>query len=224
MRVVHVTDIHLRRFWSGGYDRLIRILEDDPPELLLITGDFVDGKLDHRPALPVLERLIPQLRAKHGVYGIIGNHDGDLIRARLGSLGVRFIEHQFVRLPIDDVGEIELVGLPGVKRYDFDPAFVAKVPPRRAGVPRLILGHYPDFARFVAPLQADAMFVGHTHGGQICLPNGYPPMTHDKLPHRMARGVHQFGNTRLFVNRGFGTTRWPIRLFCPAEVIEIRLC
>jgi predicted MPP superfamily phosphohydrolase len=86
------------------------------------------------------------------------------------------------------------------------------------------LGHYPDQVRFVSHVAApDLMLVGHTHGGQICLPGGRALLTHDYLPKRMARGVHHFGQTLLIVNRGFGWTRLRLRVFCPAEVVELRL-
>jgi len=53
-----------------------------------------------------------------------------------------------------------------VKRYDLDLDFLADIPPRQNGVPRIILGHYPDQVRFIGSLHADAMLVGHSHGGQ----------------------------------------------------------
>jgi predicted MPP superfamily phosphohydrolase len=116
-----------------------------------------------------------------------------------------------------------LIGLPGVKKWDFDPIRLAHLPPKQERVPRIILSHYPDRVEGLAPLQADAVLAGHTHGGQICLPGGRATLSHDTLPKYMARGVHRFGNTTLIVNRGFGATHWPIRIFCPAEVIEIVL-
>jgi predicted MPP superfamily phosphohydrolase len=91
-------------------------------------------------------------------------------------------------------------------------------------VPRIVLAHYPDQVRFVShTAKPDVMLTGHTHGGQICLPGGRALMTHDYLPKRMARGSHRFGPTLLIVNRGFGWTKFPVRVFCPAQVIELRL-
>jgi predicted MPP superfamily phosphohydrolase len=118
---------------------------------------------------------------------------------------------------------MELIGLAGVKRRMFDPHFMAGLPPRQPGVPRIVLGHFPDQVRLIEPLGADVMLAGHTHGGQICLPNQRALISHDSLPKHMARGCHRVGQTLLVVNRGFGMTRWPVRLFCPAEVIELNL-
>jgi hypothetical protein len=72
--------------------------------------------------------------------------------------------------------------------------------------------------------KADVVFTGHTHGGQVCLPGGWPPITHDLLTRRFSSGLHRFeGNFWLSVSRGCGFSKYPIRLFCPAEVIELLL-
>lgn len=221
LRLLHLSDSHLKERWSSTYDRFFERLDRDPPDLLLFSGDLVDDKLDHRKALHVAQRFVSRLRARLGVYGITGNHDGDLIGPRMGAWSMRFINRMYVRL--EDRSAIELIGLPGVRRTSFDPEWLSQLPVHQPGVPRIVLGHYPDQVRHIGSLKADLMLSGHTHGGQICLPNGRALMTHDTLPKRMARGAHKFGTTTLVVSRGFGTTRWPIRFFCPAEVVEIRL-
>ena len=172
--------------------------------------------------MPVLERLVRQLSARLGIFAIVGNHDGDLLGARLSGWGIHYIGRRFVQVEAHNAA-VELIGLPGVKRGDFDAGFLKSIPVRRRGVPRIVLAHFPDQVRRIASVQADLMLAGHTHGGQLCLPGGHALMTHDSLPRRMARGIHAWGQTLLVVNRGLGMTRWPIRLFCPAEVVEMRL-
>jgi predicted MPP superfamily phosphohydrolase len=222
LRIVHLTDLHVGRRWFAAYDHLIARLSADIPDLILFTGDFVDHVLDHRPALPILERLLTQLRSRLGIYAVTGNHDGDLLGPRLPRWGVHLLNGRYERLESEHAS-IELIGLPGVRRRNFDPEFVAGVPARQQAVPRIVLAHFPDQVALIGPLAPDVMLSGHTHGGQICLPNRRALITHDTLPKHMAHGCHRFGRTLLVVNRGFGMTRWPIRIFCPAEVIELRL-
>jgi predicted MPP superfamily phosphohydrolase len=222
LRIIHLTDLHLTGRWDRAYDQLIARVNDDPPSLILFTGDFVDHVLDHRPALPVLERLVSQLKARLGRYAVTGNHDGDLLGPRLPSWGVNLMNSRYARLESEEAS-IELIGLPGIRRRHFDPEFIASIPAHQPGVARIVLGHFPDQVALIQPLKADVMLSGHTHGGQICLPNRRALISHDTLPKSMARGTHRVGETLLVVNRGFGMTRWPIRLFCPAEVIELRL-
>jgi predicted MPP superfamily phosphohydrolase len=222
LRIVHLSDAHLRPRWFSAYDELISRLRDDPPDLILSSGDFIDHHYNQRPTWPILERLVTQMPSRLGFYAITGNHDGDLLGPRLAGMGINLINRRYVKLQSHDAA-IELIGLPGVKRYSFDPHFVAKIPPREIGVPRIVIGHFPDQIRLIASLQADALLTGHTHGGQICLPGGRALVRHDSLPRRMASGAHRVGDTTLIVNRGFGFTRWPIRIFCPAEIIELKL-
>jgi predicted MPP superfamily phosphohydrolase len=221
-RILHLSDTHLLGRWLGSYDLLLKRLRDAPPDLILFTGDFVDHVFDSRPALPFLERFLTQLTSRLGVWAILGNHDRDLLAPRLGAWGVNLIMGRHVRLESDNAA-VELVGLAGVKRRDFDPDWLTNIPQRQPGVPRIVLGHYPDQVLLIDSLEADVMLSGHTHGGQVCLPGGRALLTHDSLPKHMARGVHRIGHTLLVVSRGFGTVRWPIRLFCPAEVIELTM-
>jgi predicted MPP superfamily phosphohydrolase len=222
LRIVHLSDAHLKPRWCGAYDELIRRVQSDPPDLILSSGDFIDYQFDQRPTWPILERLVTQLPSRLGFYAITGNHDGDLLGPRLASLGINLINRRYVKLQSHDAA-IELIGLPGVKRYSFDPHFIAKIPPREIGVPRIVIGHFPDQVRLITSLRADALLAGHTHGGQICFPGGVAILRHDTMPRHMARGAHRIGETTLIVNRGFGFTGYPLRIFCPAEVIELRL-
>jgi hypothetical protein len=222
LRIVHISDAHLRPQWHAAYDQMIARLRDDPPDLILSSGDFIDYHFDQRPTWPILQRLLTQMPSRLGFYSITGNHDGDLLGPRLASLGVQLINRRYVKLQSDDAA-LELIGLNGVKRYSFDPHFVSNIPQRQTGVPRIVIGHFPDQIRLIESLKADAFLAGHTHGGQICLPGRRALVRHDSLPRKMASGAHRVSETTLIVNRGFGFTRWPIRIFCPAEMIELKL-
>src|SRR5437763_608863 len=50
LRVVHLTDLHLKRAWSAAYERVVGRIREERPDLILITGDLVDDKRDCRPA------------------------------------------------------------------------------------------------------------------------------------------------------------------------------
>ena len=225
LRVVHLTDIHALPPWRGAYDRLIARLADDPPDLVLVTGDVVEDKFDHRPALPTVERLMRAIAplSRLGTWAIAGNHDGDLLAARLPGWGVNLLDGRLARLAAADGTAVELLGLRGVDRRDLSPDWLAALPPKRPGAVRLALSHYPDHVRRLDGASVDVTFAGHTHGGQVCLPGGRPLLTHDSLPRAMSAGVHRYGDGWLVVGRGFGFSKYPVRAFCPAEVVEVRL-
>lgn len=221
LRIIHLSDLHARRGWWRAYDELIELVNRSA-DLVVFTGDLVDDKRDYRPALPIIQRLLRGFQTRLGTFSILGNHDGSLPAAHLPPLGVHFIDGKYMRFQVDSA-EIELIGLPGVHRQDMDPRSLLNLPPRTPGVPRFILSHYPDQVLLTRPLRPDLYLTGHTHGGQICLPGGLPIFRHDSLPARLCTGVHRFADTWLIVNRGIGFSGPRVRLFCPAEVIQIVL-
>ena len=172
LRMVQISDLHLRRRWPARLDDVISRINADPPGLILFTGDFIDNKYDHRPALPHVDRLVSSLLSDHGMFAIVGNHDMDLLAPQLVRLGVSVMIHRRVEVPIGN-SKLELIGLPGPDRQDLDTRFIETLPPRQPGMPRIALGHYPDLLRTLLSngCVPDVYLAGHTHGGQICLPN-----------------------------------------------------
>lgn len=222
IRILHLTDFHLRKRWYPAFDELLAGIERDPPDLLLSTGDYVENKKNFRPALPLVLRLIAGLRARLGCFGIIGNHDGPRLAPELNGTNLTMIVGE--RRVVDAEGAgIELIGIPGVKRKNLDPAFIPSLPPRQPGVLRIVLSHFPDHLKRAKSLEADLFLAGHTHGGQVCLPGGIPIIKHDSLPRRLCTGTHRVGPTWLVVNRGMGFSGLPVRAFCPPEAIELVL-
>ena len=218
-RIVHISDMHFHAWWSPVYDQLIERINSAQADLLLFTGDFNERKLDPGPAQPSIRRFVEPLKAKYGRYAIVGNHDVELARPFLPSLGLTMMDER--REMVADL-PIELIGLPGTDRIDLNLAWLASLPRKSPELLRIVMSHYPDHLKRTA-LSADLFLAGHTHGGQICLPGGRPILTHDTLPRQMCKGVHRVGDTWLIVSRGIGFATIPVRLFCPPELIEIRL-
>jgi uncharacterized protein len=221
MRIVHLSDLHIHRTWMPAWDQLHAWLAASPPDLILVTGDWVDDKHDHRPALPLLERFVGGLHARLGVWGILGNHDSDLLPLRAGDVRVRKLFNERVTLEHDDA-RLDLIGLHGVHPLDaLDAPLHDLVGTRDGNAVRIVLSHFPSRAVELAEMDVDLVLAGHTHGGQVCLPGGVPIITHDPLPKRFARGAHRLGNTWLVTSRGCGFSKLPIRVFCPADVREL---
>jgi predicted MPP superfamily phosphohydrolase len=220
-RFMHLSDLHLRGYWSRAYDELIEGIAASPPDLLFVTGDFIDNKHDHRPGLRTLQRLLPKLKSRLGIYGILGNHDVDVIAPYLREMGVHLIDCRRALLESGNGARVELIGLPGLDRRDLDAHFIASQPAREAGTLRIVLSHFPDQFPKTRPLRADFFLAGHTHGGQICFPNGRAVITHDRSPWPYYKGIHRRDETWYIVSRGLGYSGVPVRLNCPAEVAEI---
>lgn len=218
LRLVHLSDLHLRRGWAAGYDQLINRLRDDPPDLICFTGDFVEDKRDCRPAVAAMERLMGALPSRLGTFAVLGNHDNRLPLDCLARLNICNITNQRKEL-----GSIELVGFGGVQRSDLDLTMLENLPPRTPGQVRIALCHYPDLFERINRCKPDLYLCGHCHGGQICLPGGVALLKHDRSSRRFVSGVHRRGSCWYVANRGVGAGKIMLRLFCPAEVLEITL-
>jgi predicted MPP superfamily phosphohydrolase len=221
-RILHVSDIHCWPDWLSSYDNLIDRVAADVPDVLLLTGDYVEEIATPWRSMPTVNRFLSALGARDGVFGIFGNHDRHLTRADFTGSNVRFIGGE--RTIVESArGQIELIGMPGRERIDLDPAWVKSLPGKTPGVARVVMSHYPDQIRRTRRLRADLQLSGHTHGGQVNFPFGIPFIRHDSLPIGQFQGVHRIGPTCLVVSRGFGFSTAGFRVFCPAEVVEIRL-
>jgi hypothetical protein len=222
LRVLHLSDFHFRRRWPRAMDLVLGRMKEDPPDLVLITGDFVENKRNYRPAMPQVRRLVEGLTARFGCFAIHGNHDSYRVGMELADTPVTFLDgwRHVLEMP---GGNVELIGLPGKRRAHLSPQWLRSLPPPQVGIPRIVLSHFPDHLTRTANLHADLFLAGHTHGGQICLPPGHALMWHDGLPRKLCKGAHRVGKTWLVVSRGLGWTGLPVRAWCAAEVVEIRL-
>lgn len=222
LRILHLSDLHVKTKWSCAYDALIAQTLARQYDLILVTGDLVDDKRDHRPAMPTLCKFLSQLRTRLGIWTILGNHDNVRMGMELENVGIPVLlgERQVVQV---GSGRVELIGAPGPERRHLRASFPKRFGPPDAGVPRIIMAHFPDHFPKLVCMEPDLYLCGHTHGGQICLPNGFAPFLHDKSPRHLCKGIHRMGKTHYVVNQGFGFSGLPIRVFCPAEVVEITL-
>ena len=87
---------------------------------------------------------------------------------------------------------------------------------------RLMLAHYPSWLPTAADMNVDLLFAGHTHGGQIRLPNGLTFNNACDLPRHLSSGILRHRDTLIAISRGLGEVGIPAinkwRLFCPPHV------
>ncbi len=217
LRLLHLSDLHIQRAAPPVMEQIYARAAARPYDAVLFTGDFVDDRFDSRPALPAVAEVLERLDSRWGTFCVLGNHDGDLVRAWLGSMGAILVEGRRLRVGEPDQ-PVDLVGLPGAAR-EASPAFYDL--DRDPAVPTIAMSHYPDAIHRLGRLRPDIVLAGHTHGGQINLPGRVAIFTHDSLPRHMCHGVHETENGLLIVSRGIGHTELPVRLFSPPQVIEL---
>jgi uncharacterized protein len=85
----------------------------------------------------------------------------------------------------------------------------------------LMLSHTPDNVYDLGDLGADAVFAGHTHGGQIRLPGLGALIVPSRYGRRFDRGHFVVDDTHLFVSAGIGADAPALRLWCPPEIVVV---
>ena len=216
LSLIHLSDLHFSgRIHLDYYEAVVDAANRRRSDLAVITGDIVDNADCLEDAAAVLGRL----RAKYGVYFILGNHDFRLdagrIRKRLVGAGLVDLGGRVERLPIGR--EVLLLGGDERPWCGGAPDFAAAVngDPHRPF--RLLLAHTPDRLRWAVRNDVDLVLAGHTHGGQVCMPWLGPILTPCASGIRYSAGAFYRPPTAMYVTRGVGG-EFPIRYFCPPEV------
>ena len=215
LRIALLTDVHHSRMVpADDVAEAVQLTLAQRPDLIVLGGDYVTFG-DRAFVGPVAELLSP-LRAPHGVFAILGNHDDDRdLPAALTKQHIQVLKDARTRLTIK--GEpLELAGLRFWTRQLSDVARVL----RKATDTVLLLAHDPRRLNQAAELNVPAVLSGHTHGGQVVLP-GVGALARQRFP--ILEGVGRLENTSIFVSRGLGTIYVPIRLNCPPEVAMVTL-
>ena len=219
-RVVQLSDIHHGPFSDPSQiERAVDTANRLQPDIIALTGDYISKERHY--AAPCAE-MLGRLRARFGVYAVLGNHDHwvdaalitDLFRAEgitmLVNQGMRFELNgsAFWLAGVDDT----MVGL-----EDISLALAGS----REDEMKLLLAHNPIVLRRAARADVDLVLSGHTHGGQVALRS--EPSASGGPRRRFLKGLGRLGNTQIYVNRGLGTVVLPIRYGCPPEVSLLEL-
>ena len=238
IRILHVTDLHLR----AGDKRRVRMLHrlgSLEPDLLLLTGDLIHGGPDPAAELETAIAALAPIRARYGAYAVLGNHDHVRRHRIKGWLGhplrfsdttplVRTLEAHGIRVLTNTHASVTVRGQP-LTLVGVDDPFYWQDDIRRAtaGAPRdttrLLLAHSPDIVRTLDDERFDLILCGHTHGGQVRLAESIVWHTNTRVPLPRNAGLMQLGPHRVYCSAGVGVSVLPLRLNCPPEVGWIEL-
>lgn len=222
--IVQLTDIHVGPTLGRDYiQNVVTRTNAQNPDLIVITGDLVDGSVeDLSPALAPLK----DLRAKHGVYFVTGNHEYysgvDEWLVYLEQIGIRTLHNEHVILGDNDA-RFALAGVYDSTAHQVHPQHRVDVAAAVAGIaPELevvLLAHQPREIDAAARQGVGLMLSGHTHGGQIW-PFGM--LVRLAQPYLEGLALHA-GITYIYVSRGTGYWGPPMRLGVPSEITRVEL-
>ena len=212
--ILHISDLHLDMN-PAVTSALIGQVRRTDCDLCVLTGDFrarTFGAFD--VSLDLLGDVRSHLHAP--VYAVLGNHDSIRMVSGIEAMGIRVLlnESDVIR----QNGElIYIAGVDDPHYYGAD-----RLDKAADGIPQeeisILLSHSPEIFRQVAHAGFDVMLCGHTHGGQICLPGGFPIMCKASCPRKMCSGPWTHHQLTGYTSVGAGVCLVDVRLNCPAEI------
>lgn len=220
LRVLLITDVHAGIFLKPEtLGRIFARLMQRNPDLVVLGGDLVTGHTSE--ATPYLDALAALTAAPLGAWFCFGNHDyfggnPEELRKDLAAIGIRTLKNESVVLGhrggcfvfggVDDL----LFGEPDWRQLQ-----------SAHGTPHLLVAHNPDHFYEAVARGVPLTLAGHTHGGQIRLPNGPPIIRQSR--YCLDEGVYARGSSVLVVSRGLGSVALPLRWGADPEAVLIEI-
>ena len=220
LRIVHVSDLHINTMFP--LDWYVLALDHATfmkPDLFFITGDLVS----HVRSAPLLPGILCHATARMGTYAILGNHDhwsnAGEVASGVRSAGVTVLGNAWKKLKIAPSEDVIISGCEEPWSPDTwrDPIL------HRDGCSLLVLSHTPDNIYRLSQAEADVVFAGHNHGGQIVLPLVGSIIVPSRYGRRFDQGHFRIGRTDLFVTTGLGADAPPLRIYCQPEILVVDL-
>ena len=235
-RIVQLSDMHVGS-WNGNtqaMEKAVSIINDLQPDLIVFTGDLVNNlasELDY--FIPVFSKL----KAKDGVYSVLGNHDystyihwenpedqkEELVRLKQkqAKMGWTMLNNRHIKL-YNQNDSIALIGVENSGRPPFpDYAKLSEAMQGTEGMFQILLSHDPTHWRREVLPQTDIelMLAGHTHAMQTKI-FGFTPA---QFIYAENDGLYQEGEQMLYVNIGLGHLLYPMRLGAWPEITLLTL-
>lgn len=202
LKVVQLSDVHIGTVRNDEYlQKIVRKVNELQPDIVLITGDMVDGSAAVRPGM--FDEL---KKIKSKVYFVTGNHEtyeadlADVLKI-ISSSGVEILDNRVVEFK-----GVQIVGVSynmkrGHLREELSKLNIDKEKPA------ILMYHEPRDGAVAQDFGIDLMLSGHTHDGQID-PFNLPV----KAAYRHSRGLYELGAMRWYISPGTGTWGPPMRL------------
>lgn len=242
LKIVQISDIHAGSLTAVEKVRkaveMVNALEAD---LIFFTGDLVNHRASE---MQPLIATFSELKAKYGIYSILGNHDyGDYVRwpnkeAKIQNLEKVKDTHREMGwnllLNSNEILTINKVPLAiiGVENYAATPRFSQYGNLKKAYTgteeisTKLLLSHDPS--HWKAQITTDfpdiaVTFSGHTHGFQFGIDFPWLKWSPVQYVYKEWIGLYKEGSQHLYVNRGLGFHGYPGRFGVLAEITLIEL-
>lgn len=202
-KIVQLTDIHIGPILKGNYlEGIVNKTNSLNPDLVLLTGDLVDGSVDEYAKEFFALKL---LHAKYGTYGVTGNHEyysgaKDWIKF-FNQNGLKILENSHVEIINSNFDKIVVAGVNdiaasrmGLIGPDVHAALDGVDPLDKV----ILLAHNPSIMS--QKFKADLVLTGHTHGGVMIFLQEFISLFNEGF----VSGLYELTDKTLYVSNGTG--------------------
>lgn len=194
LKVVQLSDIHLGSIRNSDFlDKLMTQIKVIDPDIVLITGDLVDGTAPLHQGI-----LDPFNDLRADTYYVLGNHETyeglDKVKSVLNTTKIILLEDKMI-----NTHNIQLIGI----SFDEGSAHIKEQLNKLTidkETPSILMYHAPVQSNFVSEKGINLQLAGHTHNGQI-----FPFNLLLKPFFPRTNGLYLINQTFLYVSPGTGT-------------------
>ena len=226
-KIIQISDTHLNNKNDlNKFRKIVNKINQINPDFVIFTGDLISDIRKFSYEKEVIQ-LLTEIKAKRGKLAIYGNHDhGGYFTEQYARV---LTESNFILLRNEEKTfyvEKQKVSFIGLDDYMLGNKEYNKILERiQKNTYTIVLAHEPDIANITKKYPINLQLSGHSHGGQIYLPF-YKSFIMPPFAKSYNRGVYTLSkknNSHLVVSNGIGTTKFPIRLLTPPEIILIKI-
>lgn len=229
VKIVLITDLH-SCFYGKGQKSLLRMVDKENPDIVMLGGDFFDDRLSDENAQIAAEALAK----KYPCYYVTGNHEYwsgrvDEMRTYLRSVGVTVLQGDCDSVilngqAVDVCGIDDPSGLSGqMWREQLEQAYAQTDESHL----RILLTHRPEKVDTYAEYDFDLILAGHAHAGQFRIPviNRGILAPDQGLMAKYVNGVYELSNGSIMeVSRGLARESTPLpRFFNHPEIVALEV-
>ncbi len=226
-KIAQVSDFHnvsIKRL----HKKIINTLKMEKPDIIVITGDIVDGKAKNHTL-----SFVKEIKDITDIYYVSGNHEKIMrlynkLKEDLINNNIKVLDNETVKISKSN-SSINILGI-------IDPSFASKSNDSSKVIDGLLkkirydkseynilLSHRPEAFDVYCDNEIDLVFTGHAHGGQMRVFNHGLFATNQGILPKYTSGIIKDNKTSMVVSRGIGNSKFPFRINNRPELIIVTL-
>lgn len=215
--IVQISDVHLGNVLGKGFlTKTVAQINDQKPNLVVITGDLLDGMGDD-----LIHSIAPinNIQSTYGTYFVTGNHETYLEKSEylndLQQTNVKLLKNEMVNLD-----GLQLIGINyPMQGEKIDLPKIINELQLNNNLPSVLLYHSPSQLKELSNTAIDLMLSGHTHKGQFFPYNLFTWLIYGKNHY----GLHNINEMQIYTSSGTGSWGPTLRVWTRPEIVVIKL-